>query len=86
MGDVEVKDGDYLKYYRLDMIWEHLAKQKTISGKLEFDWLSKIAKLVLVLLHSNAGEETVFSMVRKNKTSVRLVQASVSTPLVPYCL
>jgi len=33
--------------------------------------LSLIAKLVLVIPHSNAGEERVFSMVRKNKTSFR---------------
>ena len=53
-----MKDGDDLKYYRMDMIWRHLSKQKTIFEKLELNLLSKIAKLVLVLPHSNAGEET----------------------------
>ena len=49
MEDAEVKDWDDLKYYRMDVIWGSLAKQKTIFGKLEFDLLSKIAKLVFVL-------------------------------------
>ena len=66
--DVEVKDGNDLKYYRMDLIWGHLAKQKTIFGKLEFDLLLNMAELVLVLPHSHAGEERVFSMVQKNKT------------------
>ena len=42
-----MKDGDDLKYYHMDVIWGHLVKQKTIFGKLEFDLLSKVAKLVL---------------------------------------
>lgn len=44
-----------------------MAKQKTIFGKLEFDLLSKIAKLVLMLPYSNAGEDWVFSMVQKTR-------------------
>ena len=44
-----------------------MAKQKTIFGKLEFDLLSKIAKLVLMLPHSNAGEDWVFSLVQKTR-------------------
>ena len=53
-----MKDGDDLKYYRMDMIRGHLPKQKTTFEKLEFNLLSKIAKLVLMLPHSNAGEKT----------------------------
>ena len=53
-----MKDGDDLKYYRMDVIRGHLPKQKTTFEKLEFNLLSKIAKLVLMLPHSNAGEET----------------------------
>ena len=30
-----------------------------------------MAKTILILPHSNAGEERVFSMVRKNKTAFR---------------
>lgn len=36
-----------------------------------FKKLCRIAKLVLVIPHSNADEERVFSMVRKNKTPFR---------------
>ena len=49
----------------MDVIWGHLAKQNTIFGKLEFDLLSKIAKLVFVLPHSKTWEKRVFSMVQK---------------------
>ena len=32
---------------------------------------SKIAKVVLFIPHSNAGEERVFSLIRKDKTQFR---------------
>ena len=41
---------------------------KDCIGKYQFDFLFKVAKLVLVLPHSNALEERVFSMVKNNKT------------------
>ena len=44
---------------------------KNCIGKYQFDLLFKLAKLVLVLCHSNASEERVFSMVKKNKTPFR---------------
>ena len=44
---------------------------KGSDGRPTFSRLSKIAKLVLVLPHSNAGEERVFSIIRKNKTPFR---------------
>ena len=58
--DAEVKHGDNLKNYRMHVIWGHIVKRKTIFGNLEFDLLSKIAKLVLLLPHSKAGKERVF--------------------------
>ena len=36
-----------------------------------FPLLSTVARLVLVIPHSNAGEERVFSLINKNKTSSR---------------
>ena len=36
-----------------------------------FNQLCQVAKLVLVIPHSNATEKRVFSMVRKNKTAFR---------------
>ena len=43
-----------------------LIEKQGISKKL-----FQVTKLILVLPHSNAGEERVFSMVRKNKTTFR---------------
>ena len=40
---------------------------KNVIGKYQIDILLKVAKLVLVLLHSNASEERVFSMVKKGQ-------------------
>jgi len=44
---------------------------KNGDGTKRFPRLSAIAKLVLTLSHSNAEEERLFSMVKRNKTSFR---------------
>ena len=44
---------------------------KAPDGTLCFNRLCQIAKLVMVIPHSNAQEERLFSMIRKNKTSFR---------------
>ena len=59
------------RHYRMDVIWHNIAAIKSADGRLKFKILSKIAKLVLCIAHSNAGEERVFSMIRKNKTPFR---------------
>ena len=41
------------------------------STELKFSKLQQLAKSVLVIPNSNASEERVFSMVRKNKTPFR---------------
>lgn len=59
-------------FVRMDVIWEFISSMKTPDHcSLVFPRLSKVAKLVLVLPHSNASEERVFSLVRLNKTSYR---------------
>ena len=58
-------------YYRMDVIWSHLAEMKNVDQSYRFKYLSMISKLVLVLPHSNAGEERVFSLIRQNKTPNR---------------
>ena len=60
-----------MKYHRMDVIWGYLSTMKAADGEFLFKRLFKVAKLILVLPHSNAGEERVFSMVRKNKTPFR---------------
>lgn len=59
------------KHYRMDVIWHYLSTMKSGDGRPRFRRLCKIAMLVLTIPHSNAGEERVFSMVRKNKTPFR---------------
>ena len=55
--------GEILTYHRMDMIWGHL-REKLPN-------LSKVALSLLTIPHSNAAEERVFSLVRKNKTDFR---------------
>ena len=49
--------------YRMDVIWGYL--------KPRLPHLGEIAESVLVIPHSNASEERVFSIIRKNKTEFR---------------
>ena len=64
---VNVKD-ESDRHYHMDVIWHHFTLIKSAVGNPKFSRISKIAKLVLCIAHLNAGEERVFSMVRKNKT------------------
>ena len=69
-GDEERKEA----FPRIDVIWAFLTKMKSADGcRQRFANLARIAQLVLVLVlpHSNAGEERIFSLVRLNKTSYR---------------
>ena len=62
-------DEDGNKYYRVDILSGYISQMKECIGKHRFDILFKVVKLVLVLPHSNASEERVFRIVRKNKTT-----------------
>ena len=57
--------------YRMDFIWGYLSNMTNANGLPRFGRLAHVAKVVLLIPHSNAGEERVFSMVRKNKTDFR---------------
>ena len=54
-----------------DRMWHYLSTLKDWIGCPRFPRLTKVAKLILVIPHSNAEEERVFSLVRKNKTCFR---------------
>ncbi|XP_068677860.1 uncharacterized protein [Montipora foliosa] len=59
-------------HYRVDILWWHLSQMVIPeSSAKRFCHLQNVAELVVVLPHSNAGEERLFSMVRKNKTDSR---------------
>ena len=63
---------DHQEYHRMGVLWGFIdTLVNTVTGKRRFKWLSKIAKLVLTLPHSNADEERVFSFVKHNKTPYR---------------
>ena len=58
-----VRDDDDKHYHRMDIIWNFLSDKKVPDGSLCLKRLSSISKLILVLPHSNAEEERLFSIV-----------------------
>ena len=57
--------------FRMDVIWGYLSSLKLGIGTHKFGRINDVAKTVLILPHSNAGEERVVSLLRKNKTAFR---------------
>ena len=58
--------------YAMDTIWAYLATMMSnVDGSERFALLTQVAHLVLTIPHSNAAEEPVFSIIRKNKTPFR---------------
>ena len=65
---IETRDTE--AYHRIDILWEFIGTMiNEVTGKPIFKFLSRIAKLVLCLPHSNADK--VFSRVKLNKTPYR---------------
>ena len=64
--------GRELVHYRVDILWWNIGHMVIPeSSAKRFCHLLKVAELVLVLPHSNAMEEWLFSMVHKNRTDSR---------------
>lgn len=57
--------------FKNNSILSYLIGMKRADGAYRFKKLRKVAMLVLILPHSNASEERIFSMVTKNKTKFR---------------
>ncbi len=58
--------------HRADALWAYLgSRREPGTNQLEFGQLFEVAKAVLTIPHSNAGEERIFSLIGKNKTSSR---------------
>ena len=69
--EAEVHEGEET-YCSIDVLWSFLSTMKKAgSSELKLGRLFKIAKCILVIPHSNASEERVFSMIKKNKTLFR---------------
>ena len=58
--------------FRMDVIWGYLSSLKLGNGTHKFGRINDVAKTVLIPPHSNAGEERVVSLIRKNITAIRL--------------
>ena len=55
---------------KLDLLWSFIGQMKDhAENALLFLRLWKVVRLILTIPHSNAEEERVFSILRKNKTS-----------------
>ena len=87
--DGEDEDGNALLHYRVDVLWYHIAQLKVPETSLcRFKYLPLLAEIVLVIPHSNAGQERLFSVVRKNKTDSRSslkLDGSLSSILAMKC-
>ena len=69
--EAKVNEDEHV-YYRIDALWGYICKMQSIgSSQLKFPRLALVAKTVIVVSHSNATEERVFSMIHKNKTPFR---------------
>lgn len=56
--DDTVAPGTRKEYHRMDVIWAYMSEMKNVDSSLRFPLLSRVARLVLVIPHSNAGEES----------------------------
>ena len=53
-------------YHRMDRVWSYISEMKLPGIDIKrFGRLAKDASVVLTIPHSNAGEERVFSVIRK---------------------
>ena len=70
--DGKDEDGNKIVHYRVDMLWYYIASMRLLETSISrFKVLPRIAVIVLVLPHSNASLERLFSIIRKNKTDMR---------------
>ena len=56
--------------FGMDVIWGYLSSLKLGNGTHKFGKINDVSKTVLILPHSNAGEERVVPLIRKNKTAI----------------
>ena len=72
--------------HQFDQTWCNLNQLRQKDGVARFDLLFEVAKHILVLPHSNAEEERIFSTVSKNKTKFRATLSNKTTlPSILTC-
>ncbi len=65
-------DGEISFHFRIDVLWSYIADMKIPgSNAKRFKFLPKLAEIVLIIPHSNAELERLFSIVKKNKSLER---------------
>lgn len=65
-------DGEEVYHYRMDTLWWHISRMEIPQTSIKrFKFLPTVAEIVLLIPHSNAELERLFSIVRKNKTDAR---------------
>ena len=88
MIDSKADDGN-VYHYRMDVLWYHIAQIKLPDTSINrFKHLPLVAEIVLIIPHSNSGQERLFSIVRKNKTDSRSslkLDGSLSSILATKC-
>ena len=89
-AEAEVVDGkdeneNKIVHYRFDVLWHYIVKI-IVPGACNkrFKLLPQVASLVLVLPHSNAGLEQLFSVLRTNKTDMRSSLKLDGTFIIQY--
>ena len=66
--EFEDEDGKTQNDYRMDVLWYHIQSMKRpIGNNKRFNILFEVAQIVLLIPHSNAAIERLFSLVNKNK-------------------
>ena len=69
---VEEFSDDIIQAERVDQAWHFISKIiSPATGLPKYPTMSKIARLIVVMYHSNADCERIFSLVNKNKTEFR---------------
>ena len=56
---------------RIDKVWSAIGMLEQADGAKKFNLLFEVVKYIIVLPHSNAEDERIFSTVKKNKTTFR---------------
>ena len=72
-SDDQLPAFDPREYAAIDYFWAAMAEERAVTDldTLRFGMLSRLAKVLLILPHSNADPERLFSMVRKIETELR---------------
>ncbi len=79
--DHQLPSSDHTADAAIDHFWSMVAKQKAIGDllSLAYPYLSELARILLVLPHSNVDPERLFSMVGKIETQSRSLLSSSTT-------